>query len=142
MKKFLILFFTVTILYIQIVISSEIPLELNKKEVKSKVYAAKEIYDVFITNKKAAIEKYREEIIITGIATKVGPDVYTFPSVEISEETNGISRILCVLPYTDYFKLRKVKSGDEVVIKGTVKGYLEKYDLVLIKECQLIEKYN
>lgn len=141
MKKFLTLFFTFTILHIQIVNANEIHSESNKKEINNNIYTAKEIYNTFTTDEKSAIAKHREEIItVTGIATKVGPDVYTFPSIEISEEKNGNSRALCVLPYTDYLKLRKVKKGDEVIIKGIVKGYIEKYDLVLIKECQLIEK--
>lgn len=141
MKKFLILFITIAVLSIQVTMASTISSSTNKEEVEDNVYTAKEIYDAFKTDEKAANTKYGEKTItITGIATKVGPDVYTFPSIEISEVKSGNARALCVLPYSDYFELRNVEKGQEIFITGTIRRYSEKYDLIVIKECKIVER--
>ncbi|MDE6836598.1 MAG: OB-fold putative lipoprotein [Muribaculaceae bacterium] len=75
---------------------------------------------------------------ISGYAVKVGPDVYGLPSVELSETKGGKARILCVLPFTDYLKLRHVSKGDKVIMKGEVRGYIDKYDIVLVKESKIV----
>ena len=71
---------------------------------------------------------------ISGYAVKVGPDVYGLPSVEISESKDGRARTLCVLPFTDYLKLRHVHNGDKVMINGEVRGYVPQYDIILMKQ--------
>ena len=55
---------------------------------------------------------------ISGIATYVGPDVYALPSVELSETETATGRVLCVLPFGDYLKLRKVSKKDYMVMEG------------------------
>ena len=75
---------------------------------------------------------------ISGYAVKVGPDVYGLPSVELSDTKGGNTRILCVLPFTDYLKLRHVSKGDEVTIKGEVRGYADEYDFVLVKQSKIV----
>ena len=81
------------------------------------------------------------KVSISGYAVKVGPDVYGLPSVELSEKKGGKTRILCVLPFTDYLKLRHVSKGDKVTIKGEVRGYADEYDFVLVKQSK-IESVN
>ena len=71
---------------------------------------------------------------ISGYAVKVGPDVYGLPSVEISESKDGRARTLCVLPFTDYLKLRHVHKGDKVMINGEVRDYVPQYDIILMKQ--------
>ena len=78
---------------------------------------------------------------ISGYAVKVGPDVYGLPSVELSDTKGGKTRILCVLPFTDYLKLRHVSKGDKVTMKGEVRGYADEYDFVLVKQSK-IESVN
>ncbi|MBD5234327.1 MAG: hypothetical protein HDS65_09160 [Bacteroidales bacterium] len=74
---------------------------------------------------------------ISGYAVKVGPDVFGLPSVEVSERENGIARVLCVLPFSDYLKLRHVHKGDKVVINGEVRGYVPQYDIALMKQSKI-----
>ena len=81
------------------------------------------------------------KVSISGYAVKVGPDVYGLPSVELSDTKGGKTRILCVLPFTDYLKLRHVSKGDKVTLKGEVRGYADEYDFVLVKQSK-IESVN
>ena len=78
------------------------------------------------------------KVSISGYAVKVGPDVYGLPSVELSDTKGGKTRILCVLPFTDYLKLRHVSKGDKVTIKGEVRGYADEYDFVLVKQSKIV----
>ena len=73
-------------------------------------------------------------INISGYAVKVGPDVFGLPSVEVSESKDGQARVLCVLPFMDYLKLRHVRKGDKVTINGEVRGYVPQYDIILMKQ--------
>lgn len=114
--------------------------EIENKKTQDSIIPAKEIYDAFKKDETATLKKYSgKRITIKGFAVFVGPDVYALPSVELSEKKDGKSRILCVLPFSDYFKLRKVSKGDEVIISGEVRDFYEKGDQVLLKQCEIIE---
>ena len=86
----------------------------------------------------AAPSNASPKVNISGYAVKVGPDVYGLPSVELSETKGGKTRILCVLPFTDYLKLRHVSKGDKVTMKGEVRGYADEYDFVLVKQSKIV----
>lgn len=102
------------------------------------IITAKELYEAFKKDEAAAKEQYAGKIItIKGFVVYTGPDVYALPSVELSERKGGKSRILCVLPFSDYLRLRKVSKGDEVLISGEVRGFYEKGDQVLLKQCEI-----
>ena len=89
----------------------------------------------------AAPSNASPKVNISGYAVKVGPDVYGLPSVELSDTKGGKTRILCVLPFSDYLKLRHVSKGDKVTMKGEVRGYADEYDFVLVKQSK-IESVN
>lgn len=114
----------------------------NKNEEKTNsVISVKELYDEFKKDEAAATKKYAgKKVSIKGIAVKVGPDIYTYPGVELSEKKNGKTRALCVLPYTDYLKLRKVSKGDEVTMRGEVRQFLGKMDMIIIKQCEILSE--
>ena len=97
---------------------------------------AKLLYDAF---KKGEAEAYKKRMDITGVATFVGPDPYALPSVEVAESADAPSRVLCVLPWSDYLKLRKVSKHDRVVMRGNVLGFADRYDYVVVKQCEIIE---
>ena len=86
----------------------------------------------------AATSNAYPKVNISGYAVKVGPDVYGLPSVELSDTKGGKTRILCVLPFTDYLKLRHVSKGDKVTMKGEVRGYADEYDFVLVKQSKIV----
>ncbi len=104
-------------------------METNKIE-------AKALYDVF---KQGKGEQHKKRMQISGIATYVGPDVYALPSVELSETKDASGRVLCVLPFGDYLKLRKVSKKDRVVMEGSVLGFSDEHDIVVVKQCKIIE---
>ncbi len=113
---------------------------MNETNQPDSIIPAQELYDTFKRDEAGATKKYGKQIItIKGYAVFVGPDVYALPSVELSEKKGGKSRILCVLPFSDYLKLRKVSKGDEVTLTGEVRGYYEKGDKVLLKQCEIVE---
>ena len=93
--------------------------------------AALEVYD---TVKPQGPLEVPVRINVSGYAVKVGPDVFGLPSVEVSESKDGRARILCVLPFTDYLKLRYVHKGDKVMINGEVRAYVPQYDIILMKQ--------
>jgi hypothetical protein len=112
--------------------------EMNETTIEDSIIAAKELYDAFKEDEDAALKQYgKTKVTIKGFAVFVGPDVYALPSVELSEKKGGKSRILCVLPFSDYLKLRKVSKGDEVTLTGELRGFYEKGDQVLIKQCEI-----
>lgn len=96
---------------------------------------ALEVYDIMKV--QGRMEK-APRVNISGYAVKVGPDVYGLPSVEVSEKKGGKVRTLCVLPFMNYLKLRHVSKGDKVVMNGEVRGYTEKLDIVVVKECKIV----
>ncbi len=101
--------------------------------------SAVELYDAFRADKDQALKKYgNQTLLITGVAVKVGPDVYGLPSVEVAGKTGESCKALCVLPFTDYLKLRKVSKRDQVTMQGEVRGYAEEYDLVVVKQSKII----
>ena len=89
-------------------------------------------------NDKAAVD-FEGEWIITGYASYVGPDPYALPSVEVTDTEGGKSLAMCVLPWNDYLKLRKVSKGDKVRIKGCPLGYWDKGDQVIVKRSVILE---
>lgn len=104
-------------------------METNKIE-------AKTLYDAF---KQGNGDQHKKKMTISGIATYVGPDVYALPSVELSETKDVSGRVLCVLPFSDYLRLRKVSKKDRVVMEGNVLGFSDEHDIVVVKQCKIIE---
>ena len=111
-------------------------LQTNNKKMETNSIEAKALYDAFKQNKA---EPYKKVMRISGIATYVGPDVYALPSVELSESKDAPGRVLCVLPFGDYLKLRKVSKKDHVVMEGNVLGFADQYDIVVVKQCKIIQ---
>lgn len=108
----------------------------QKAKMETNKIEAKALYDVF---KQGKGEQHKKRMQISGIATYVGPDVYALPSVELSETKEASGRVLCVLPFGDYLKLRKVSKKDRVVMEGSVLGFSDEHDIVVVKQCKIIE---
>lgn len=106
------------------------------KNKKDNNITAVALYQAFRTNKA---KPYEQKVMqISGIATSVGPDPYALPSVELAEAKDKSSRVLCVLPFSDYLKLRKVSKGDQVTIQGEVRGFSKEHNYVVVKECKIV----
>lgn len=94
------------------------------------------LYQAFQSGKAKPYVK--KVMLIGGVATSVGPDPYALPSVELAEAKDKSSRVLCVLPFSDYLKLRHVSKGDQVIIQGEVRGFSAEHNYVVVKECRII----
>lgn len=129
------------ILYILIALVFMLPInaiaQKNNKDMET--ISAVELYNAFRADKDQALKKYgNQTLLITGVAVKVGPDVYGLPSVEVAGKAGESCKALCVLPFTDYLKLRKVSKRDQVVMQGEVRGYAAEYDLVVVKQSKIV----
>lgn len=112
------------------------PVSAQSKAKKNNNITALALYQAFRNNKA---KTYTNKVMqISGIATAVGPDPYALPSVEIAEAKDKHSRVLCVLPFGDYLKLRHVSKGDQVVIEGEARGYSKEHDYIVVKECKIV----
>lgn len=111
----------------------------QKNNKNMETISAVELYNAFRADKDQALKKYgNQTLLITGVAVKVGPDVYGLPSVEVAGKAGESCKALCVLPFTDYLKLRKVSKRDQVVMQGEVRGYAAEYDLVVVKQSKIV----
>lgn len=108
----------------------------DNKKMATDTIEAKELYNAF---NQGNGDLYKKKMTIRGIATYVGPDVYALPSVELSETEDVSGRVLCVLPFGDYLKLRKVSKKDRVVMEGNVLGFADQYDIVVVKQCKILK---
>jgi hypothetical protein len=104
------------------------------------IITAKALCDAFIENKGKAEREYGNRIMkISGYTVHVGPDMFGLPCVELSEEKESQSRTICLLPFTDYLKLRNVSKGDEVIMEGEVRSIYDKDRTIVVKECKIVE---
>lgn len=109
---------------------------MNTKE----ILPVKELQHAFMNDRPKAEKLYKNKIVtITGVVVYVGPDVYALPSIEISDKKDGASMALCVLPVSDYLKLRKYSKGQTLVITGEARD-LFKESIVIVKECTVVEE--
>lgn len=53
---------------------------------------------------------------VTGIASKIGPDIHNKPSIEISDRKDGKCYALCIFPTDDFYS--KVSVGDTVTVRA------------------------
>lgn len=110
----------------------------NKKK-KMEEITATALYESFRADSDEAVKKYgMKTMLISGVAVKVGPDVYGLPSVEVAAKEGESCKALCVLPFSDYLKLLKVSKRDTVVMQGEVRGYAREYDLVVVKQSKIV----
>ena len=126
----------IALLAVAILVIGPLNAQKDKKIMKMERIEAKALYDAFKEGREAPYLKVME---IAGVATFVGPDPYALPSVEIAETADASSRVLCVLPFSDYLKLRKVSKKDRVVMRGNVLGFADRYDYVVVKQCEIVE---
>ena len=131
--------FRITVLMLAVVIGATAAMAQTKSKKMERTVDAKTLWAAFSTNNDKAAKDYSGEWEITGYASYVGPDPYALPSVEVTSVKDGKSQVMCVLPFGDYLKLRKVKKGDRVRIAGHPLGYYEKGDQVVTKQCRILE---
>lgn len=100
------------------------------------VLTALELYN---GNDEELKQTYAEQpIVVKGIATYVGPNRYSLPSVNLSDSADGETYVLCVLPFDDFFKLGDIAVGQEVTFSGEFRGRMKEGSF-LLKKCVIVE---
>ena len=97
----------------------------------------KEMYDELVADYDKAFPKYSEKrLTVTGIVSRIAPDVYGIPSLELSDSVDGRCYGLTVFFTDDIYD--KVKVGDKVTILGNILNIREPYGTT-IKKCELLK---
>jgi hypothetical protein len=113
----------------------------NIRNQNDKTMNLKELHNAFVDNESDALKKYGEKIVkVKGYVTYVGADVFGLPSLELSDQKQGKTLALCVLPTIDYLKLRKYSKGEELLIQGKVRAFWPEKSEIVIKESKVLEK--
>ena len=80
-------------------------------------FGVKALCDAFAADADSFFAKYTDRRFeVTGIAKKVGPDIHSKPSIEISDRADGQTYALVIFPTDDHYS--KVKVGDTVTVRA------------------------
>lgn len=105
---------------------------------QSEPIETEELFNSFVTDFDSSLKKYEDKRFeITGIVTKVGPDIHNKPSVELSNKVDGRCHILCVFPSDEIYK--ELSVGDSVVLRGNYLVMSNWYGIVM-KKCETSTK--
>lgn len=92
--------------------TGELPL-LEQRE----PFDAKALSGEFCDDLNGALKIYEDKRFeVTGIASKIGPDIHNKPSIEISDKVGGQCYTLCIFPTDDFYD--KVSVGDRVTVRA------------------------
>lgn len=85
--------------------------KLSQKE----PFDVKTLFDEFCDNSNEFFARYVDKrFCVTGIAKKVGPDIHSKPSIELSDTANGKTYALVIFPTDEHYG--KVQVGDTVTV--------------------------
>lgn len=97
---------------------------------QSEPFDAKALSKEFCDDLNGALEIYEDKRFeVTGIASKIGPDIHNKPSIEISDEVGGQCYTLCIFPTDDFYD--KVSVGDRVTVRANYLVMSNLYGVVM-----------
>lgn len=104
---------------------------------QDKPFEAKDLCDEFCLDLNKALSVYEDKRFeVTGIASKIGPDIHNKPSIEISNEVGGQCYALCIFPSDDFYN--EVSVGDRVTVKANYLVMSNQFGVVM-KYSELVE---
>lgn len=105
-------------------------------------FDVKTLCDEFAANADSFFAKYVDHRFeVTGIANKIGPDIHSKPSIELSNRANGQTYALVIFPTDDHY--RKVDVGDTVTVRANYLVMSNHYGTVMkFSELVSVEKSN
>lgn len=96
-------------------------------------FSVKSLNDEFLTDTEKFFDTYMDKRFeVTGVATKIGPDIHNKPSIEISDSVDGKCYTLCIFPSDDFYS--QVSVGDTVTVRANY--------LVMSNHFGLVMKYS
>ena len=112
--------------------------EKELREGKAVAVTAKELYDDYRKNSLTADSKYKNKVVeITGAVDRVDKDRFGRAAVEF--KTDGDSVVRCEFPRDAVAPLEKLKTGQQVSIRGRCTG-LGKKDEIKVEDCLLVTR--
>ena len=100
---------------------------------------AKSLYLAFQNDKEGAEQRYAGKTVkVTGVVLYAGPDRYGLPAIDLSDISGGGYYVICVLPFTDFLKLRGIEKGQRITMEGEYR-HLADNGLVVIKQSRIIQ---
>ena len=103
-------------------------------------FEVKNLNDEFLADNDKFFETYVDKRFeVTGIASKIGPDIHNKPSIEISDSVGGKCYALCIFPGDDFYS--KVSVGDTVTVRANYLVMSNRFGLVMkFSELVRVEK--
>lgn len=99
-------------------------------------FDVKTLCNEFCTDLDGALKIYEDKRFeVTGIASKIGPDIHNKPSIEISDEVGGQCYTLCIFPSDDFYT--EVSEGDRVTVRANYLVMSNWYGVVM-KHSELV----
>lgn len=103
-------------------------------------FPVKTLCDAFYDDAERFYASYVDHrFAVTGIAKKVGPDIHSKPSIELSDSTDGQTFALVIFPTDEHYS--RVAVGDRVVVRANYLVMSNHYGLVMkFSELVSVEK--
>jgi len=99
-------------------------------------FAAKGLFTQFCEHFDEALQMCRDKRFeVTGMASKIGPDIHGKPSIELSDRLGGQCYVLFVFASEEDYK--NVREGDTLVCRGNYLGVTNEFGVVM-KRSQVI----
>lgn len=93
-------------------------------------FDVKALCDEFHLSSEDFYAKYVDKRFeVVGIAKKVGPDIHSKPSIELSDSVSGQTYALVIFPTDDHYSM--VKVGDKVVVRANYLVMSNHYGVVM-----------
>jgi len=108
------------------------------REGKAVTVTAKQLYDDYRTNLLSADSKYKNKVLeITAPVDRVDKDRFGRAAVELKTDSDGVVR--CDFPRDAIAQLEKLKTGQQVTIRGRCTGRGKK-DEIKMEDCLLVTR--
>lgn len=105
-------------------------------------FDVKALLDAFRADLRGALAVYEDKRFeVTGIAVKVGPDIHSKPSIELSDSLDGETCALTIFPTEDHYS--RVNVGDKVTVRANYLVFSNSFGVVMkYSELVSVEKAN
>ena len=103
---------------------------------QARPFEAKGLFTQFCEHFDEALQMCRDKRFeVTGIVSKIGPDIHGKPSIELSDHLGGQCYVLFVFASEEDYK--NVREGDILVCRGNYLGVTNEFGVVM-KRSQVI----
>jgi hypothetical protein len=104
----------------------------------------RDIHSMFSQHRETAESTYRGKILtVEAYALRAGESMYSTPVVEASDEPDGETLAVFVLPFgadirASFARLRTVQPGQRVRVSGECRMFSDDGNVLVFKDCRLL----